>query len=303
MAEVVLPGSVFPVCLDANEQIPAALNNATITVSGSTIVNGYGTSEVIIFITVAGAVSGTLPTLSFTLAEVDPNDNITVIGSSTTSSTITATGFRQTNSIAFTYSDAFKISWTVGGTAPSFAGVTVTVSGKQTSTKLVDAQGLSLAPSKALQVVNTPKVFKSSSNVLISFNAIAPSVADAILSVIKTKEGVSSAGATSITASGGTVMRLTGMHVSIKSNAAAAAFATVTIRQNPAGTTVLGSNILFRTDVGNTAAAIGASAPVSQITFPDGLDFTGTQSLGITLAAQAITNIMSITLFGYEYFA
>lgn len=303
MAEIVLPGSPFPVFFDSNNQTPAALNGATITASGSAIVSGYGTSEVILFVTVAGIVTGVAPTLFFTLAEVDPNDNTTVIGSSTTSSTITASNFRQTNSIPYTFSGVFKVSWTVGGTMPSFAGVTVSVSGKQTSTKLVDAQGVSIAPSKTLLVQNVPKVVKSSS-IAITFHSTAPATADTLLTLVKSKEGVSAAGATSITASSGTVMRLTGMFFSLRSNAAAAAFSTITFRWNPTGATILSSGILLRTDLGNTAATIGAAdTGASPILFPDGMDFTGTQSLGLSLASQAVTNILSITLFGYEYFA
>lgn len=136
--------------------------------------------------------------------------------------------------------------------------------------------------------------------VSIIFMAVAPAVADTLLSLIKVTNGVAAAGATSIGVTAGKTLSISSITFSIKANAAAAAFATLTLRQNPAGATVLASVAETRVDVGNTAATIGAADKVEAI-FPDGMEFSGTQTLGISLAAQAITNIISISINGFEY--
>ena len=136
--------------------------------------------------------------------------------------------------------------------------------------------------------------------VSITFMAVAPAVADTLLSLVKVTNGTAAAGATSIGVTAGKTLRITSITFSIKANAAAAAFATLTFRQNPAGATVIGSTPETRIDVGNTAATIGAADKVEAI-FPDGMEFSGTQTLGISLAAQAITNIISISINGFEY--
>lgn len=136
--------------------------------------------------------------------------------------------------------------------------------------------------------------------VSIVFQGVAPAVADTLLSLVKISNGAAAAAAVSVPVSAGKTLRIIAATLSIKSAAAAVAFATMTFRQNPAGATVIGSVSEFRIDVGNTAATIGASDKV-EIVLPDGMEFSGTQTLGISLAAQAISNIISISLNGFEY--
>lgn len=138
------------------------------------------------------------------------------------------------------------------------------------------------------------------SRVTVGFQGVAPATADTLLSLVKTTQGVAAAGATSISAATGKTLRLTSILFSLKANAAAAAFATMSLRSNPTGATVIGSQSEIRLDVGNTAAAVGAvvyaTAPL-----PEGFEISGAQTIGVSLAAQATTNIVSIALTGYEY--
>lgn len=138
------------------------------------------------------------------------------------------------------------------------------------------------------------------SRVAIVFQAVAPAVADTLLSLVKMNAGVAAAGATSIGVTSGKILRITAITLSLKSGAAAAAFATLTLRTNPTGATLISSPSEVRLDVGTTGATIGAADKV-EIIFPDGLEFSGTQTIGISLAAQAVTNIVSIGLNGFEY--
>jgi hypothetical protein len=137
--------------------------------------------------------------------------------------------------------------------------------------------------------------------VQIKFFGTAPATADTLLTIVKATSHVDAAGTTSIAVTAGKTLRITGIAVSLKANAAAAAFCTVTIRVNPSGAAVIGSPIQFRVDLGNTAATIGAADKFS-MTLPEGsMELSGAMQLGISLAAQATTNIVSINLLGYEY--
>jgi hypothetical protein len=136
--------------------------------------------------------------------------------------------------------------------------------------------------------------------VTIGFQSTAPATADTLLSMVKTSAGVAAGGATSIGVTSNKTLRITAVAFSLKAAAATAAFATMTLRSNPAGATLIGSQSELRLDLGNTAAVIGAADKVT-LAIPDGIEFSGTQTIGVSLAAQATTNIISIALMGFEY--
>lgn len=107
--------------------------NATLTSSGSTFVrfNYFGTQQINLIVNVPNAPTGTSPTLTFTIQEVDPGDETTTFGSSATTTTITNTGVF-TAVLTNTHSSAVKVSWTVGGTgSPTFTGVYATITTKE----------------------------------------------------------------------------------------------------------------------------------------------------------------------------
>jgi hypothetical protein len=133
----------------------------------------------------------------------------------------------------------------------------------------------------------------------ILFQAVAPATADTLLSLVKVTDGSAAGGATSIGVAAGKLLVLTSCEFSLQANAAAAAFGTLTLRSNPSGATVISSQSWGRIDVGNTEALAG-SARALVIPFYDGVEFSGTQTIGASLAAQAVTNIISICLRGYE---
>ena len=277
------------------------LDAATVTADGSTVVRGYGVGEIAMFVNIGSAPTGTGPFISFTIVEVDPIDEDTAIGNPSVTSNFSTAVAGIVQRIPFASSGTFKVSWALGGTSPSFTDVSVVIQGKAVPTKLVDANGFSLVPNGALRVINAPNAIRNS-RVTITFMAVAPAVADTLLSLVKSKNGVAAAGATSIKASAGYVLRITNVIFGLRAGAAAAANAVLTLRQNPSGATVIGSNIEMRMNLGNTAASIG-SALNADVGIEDGLEITGNQSIGISLAAQAVTNVISITLLGYEYFA
>jgi hypothetical protein len=150
-----------------------------------------------------------------------------------------------------------------------------------------------------LRAANVPVQVKTANRVRCTFVFQNTStVAEALLSLSKNLGGTVTSG-TSHTATAGKVLRLTGIAYTLKAGAAAAAFATLNIRAL-ATTTLIGSPSIFRAEFGLTAATSG-SALSQFVPLPDGMEFTGTDSFGATLACQATTNVHSLTLFGYEY--
>lgn len=130
------PGPVF---IDPNQQTVQA--NATLTTSGSTVFSGFGVRDLILVINVTNAPTGTLPTLTYTLQEVDPGDGTTAVASSVTGTAITAAG-TQVLQLRLSLTSAVKVSWSITGTLPSFTGVYATLVTKITTVESgVDSSG------------------------------------------------------------------------------------------------------------------------------------------------------------------
>jgi hypothetical protein len=134
---------------------------------------------------------------------------------------------------------------------------------------------------------------------IYTFAAVAPAVADTLLTLSQNLGGTVTPG-TSFGVTAGKRLRLQAVLFSLRAGAAAAAFGTMNLRCNPTGAVVLASPSILRLNVGTTAAVIGGAVNASE-SIPDGLEFSGTDQIGVSLAAQAVTNIVSITLIGYEY--
>ena len=118
------PSAVF---LHPNAQ--SVQSNATVTVSGSSILAvPYGLTSVLLAINIKNAPTGTSPTLTFTLQDVDPGDQTTLFGSADSTAALNAAGTTTLEHV--TKTGYVKVSWTIGGSAsPTFTGVYSTVVG------------------------------------------------------------------------------------------------------------------------------------------------------------------------------
>jgi len=146
---VVILGSPGPVFADPNKQ--TVHSNATVTASSSTVLDGYGATEVTLYINVKASPTGTTPTLQYVIQEVDPGDGTTVTGATATSTSINAIGIQKI-SLPSTFGGAIKVSWTVGGGSPSFTQVYATLVGKQASVKIVDSTGAAVTSTNPTSV-------------------------------------------------------------------------------------------------------------------------------------------------------
>jgi len=177
----VLPLQPFPVFHDPNQQ--SVHSNATLTVSGSTIFTGYGAAEVSLFINVKAAPTGTLPTLQFTIQEVDPGDGTTVIGTSVSSTVISGVGVQRVTLLS-TYGGSIKVSWTITGTGPSFTQVFATLTAKVATALLTDgvngpvtvkpASTAAVATDVALVVSVSPNNTLTTTNPSVGLTGVPP---------------------------------------------------------------------------------------------------------------------------------
>lgn len=119
-------------------------NAVTLTSTGSaTISDELGALQEIVFTArVAGPVTGTSPTLQFTVQDKDFQGNLT--GNSTTSPTFTAPTVVQVFR-HFTRTGLIQLNHTVGGTTPSFGGVSVWCATRD-SGQTVDGRGTAGSP-------------------------------------------------------------------------------------------------------------------------------------------------------------
>jgi hypothetical protein len=151
----------------------------------------------------------------------------------------------------------------------------------------------------------TTQDMKDSGRSYVSFTALAAAgvTAEALLSFAQNKQGVNTAGVTSYTITSGKTLRITSIGVSVRSGAAAVAFSRLALRHNTAGATTTASPIAYLVPEANTLNATSGSGGDVIVDIPDGIEFfgNGTQSIGVSHLDQATTNILNVTVYGYEY--
>src|SRR5271154_1434013 len=126
---------------------------------------------------------------------------------------------------------------------------------------------------------------------------------EAMLSMSQNKGGTVTAAQTSYTITSGKTLRIQNISISVRAAAAAVPFSRVALRSNTAGATVAGSALVVQLpEVFGISATSGVGGQMS-MDFPDGLEIAGngTVSIGLSHLDQATTNIINITLTGYEY--
>lgn len=121
----------LPVVLSSNQSsIPVTRpnpsivikNSGTITTSGSQVVVMEPCASTTLVINIKSAPTGTSPTLVWTVSEVDPIDQTTVVGSSVVGVPISAIGVLE---VVFgpVLSGTVVVSWVISGASASFTGV------------------------------------------------------------------------------------------------------------------------------------------------------------------------------------
>jgi hypothetical protein len=100
-------------------------NRATLTATGTFLIPNVGRDICLLGFTINGTVSGTTPSLTLTIAEVDAVDGVTLMtapGNSATMGPFTSTNHTQYAQV-LSQTGALLVTWTITGTSPSFGGV------------------------------------------------------------------------------------------------------------------------------------------------------------------------------------
>lgn len=101
------------------------MSGAVVSSNGYAVLTWQGWSEWYLICVASGSVSGAAAKLQFRIDEVDPIDQVTIVGQSITGTLMSASGQVDVLQIVDTLTDTLKISWTVTGTTPIFSGVNV----------------------------------------------------------------------------------------------------------------------------------------------------------------------------------
>lgn len=147
MAEVVIVGNPF---VNPDTSLQTVQDNATLTASGTADFSGIGAPNIALAINIVNVPTGTSPTIQFDIQQIDEGDGTTLIGTASQSTVITGVT-NETITLAMESSSQLRVTWTLGGTSPSFTGVYVTLVNKweiiTTTSGSTTVQGLGTAGS------------------------------------------------------------------------------------------------------------------------------------------------------------
>lgn len=117
-------------------------SNETVTTSGSAVFDGFGSKEMNLIINITATPTGTTPTITFEIQEVDPGDQTTVLGNSSVGASLNSQT-TQIVSLPIMYSGTVKVSWTVTGAGATFTGLYASLVSKNAgTTSLYSATGV-----------------------------------------------------------------------------------------------------------------------------------------------------------------
>jgi hypothetical protein len=206
-------------------------------------------------------------------------------------------------------------------TQPVSIAATVAVSGPLTDTQLrASAVPVSIATMPSTPVTGTfwqatqpvsiaatvaTRDLKDNGRTLFSAATVIAGVTavttEALLSVIQTRAGVAAGAATSIVVTAGKTLRITGIIFSGISTAAAVFAGRCALRMNPSGAAIATSPIIAILSITQQAAALAQAGDTCVLPLPDGLEFSGTQQIGLTQICSATTGTVWVSMIGFEY--
>ena len=104
----------------------AILSDQIVVSTGTYLYNVNTGHETILFWNITGPITGTLPTIQFTLQEVDLSDQTSPIGQTITSPVVSTTGVGNIT-LELGISTFILVTWTVTGDSASFGGTNLAI--------------------------------------------------------------------------------------------------------------------------------------------------------------------------------
>lgn len=135
-----------------------------------------------------------------------------------------------------------------------------------------------------------------------NYNATNAAAADTLLTtLVVNRAGTATTGQTSIAVTASKTLRLTSVTVSVRTTTAALPWAVLILRMNPSGAAVIGSPVVAQFPVSGSAAVAGNTGSLSFDLGDEGMEFSGTQQIGLSFANNVNTNVTTVSVMGYEY--
>ena len=123
---------------------------------------------------------------------------------------------------------------------------------------------------------------------------------EALLSIVPVLGGTAGAAATSVAVTAAKRLRIQAIHVSGLTTGAAVLSARISLRMTTTGAVTATSPIIATVGL-NGPAAVALTGDSQTIEFPDGFEISGTQQIGFTQVAAAITGTLRASIIGFEY--
>lgn len=124
---------------------------------------------------------------------------------------------------------------------------------------------------------------------------------EALLSMVPVRAGVASAGATTIAVTAGKRLRVQAIIASIRSTGATVLAGRVALRMNPSGAVAANSPIIAILSMTQQAAALAEAGDTCVLPLPDGLEFSGTEQIGLTQVCSGTGGVVYASIVGFEY--
>lgn len=124
--------------------------------------------------------------------------------------------------------------------------------------------------------------------------------AEALLAMDVSRGGEATASATTHGVTAAKRWRVTGIMVGFISTAAAVLSGRVSLRMNPSGAVTTASPIIATIALSSGAALAQAGNQIF-VPLPDGVEFSGTEQIGLSQVFNAVTGTVWASIVGYEY--
>lgn len=187
-------------------------------------------------------------------------------------------------------------------TQPVSIAATVNVS-VQNATLAVTAPALTKGTqgSNGFSVQNLKDAGRTLFSACTVIGGVTAVTTEALLTLTPTRAGVAGTAGTSIQATAGKTLRITGIVFSTRSTSAAVLSGRCALRMNPSGAATATSPIIAIAATTQQAAALAEAGDTCVVPIPDGIEISGTQQIGLTQVCSATTGVVYASLIGFEY--
>lgn len=124
---------------------------------------------------------------------------------------------------------------------------------------------------------------------------------EALLTMVPVRAGTASGTATTQAVTANKRLRVQAIVASVRSTGATVISARVALRMNPSGAVTASSPILAILSMTQQAAALAEAGDTCVFQVPDGLEFSGTEQIGLTQVCSGTAGVVYASIVGYEY--